>query len=369
MQTQLSKIETMQYLIKIKENDQQALETFLVQNMAFIHYAVHHFIRSKKESLLSYDDYFQEGVFAFIKAAKMFDLKKGIQFSTYAYTCIYNQLATVHAYNATSVSISSVALQSYFKFQSNKSENADAKEISSSKIPEEMQKIFSHLDLSVLSFDTYNDVGLANIYPDINSYKQETLEIEKIDTELLAYALKQYLSPLEYYIIFYRYLSNSPKMEKEVYQELHWTQSSISQKTALTYKKIASKIKGRSMDSFIKKYGSLDDIKKTRLIPNSLTDISTLVYLKNNLSELEFKIFFDKDYHDYCYSFKELSVKYQLAIHTIEEIYTRVKLIKNQVSKETIENVTAQLLAEYNHTKIFELVPLFGQESKQKKKN
>ncbi len=71
---------------------QEPEEIIYNDNAALIGRAIEIFISQKELKSLGYDDLFQEGSIALIKAIRTFDGRKDTEFSTYATTCIRNAL-------------------------------------------------------------------------------------------------------------------------------------------------------------------------------------------------------------------------------------------------------------------------------------
>ncbi|HWP80178.1 MAG TPA: sigma-70 family RNA polymerase sigma factor [Candidatus Acidoferrum sp.] len=75
-------------LTAAKAGDKEALGRFFEQNQGLVRMAVGRFLGRGTE----YDDLFQIGSMAFVKAVKNFDLTAGVQFSTYAVPVIIGEL-------------------------------------------------------------------------------------------------------------------------------------------------------------------------------------------------------------------------------------------------------------------------------------
>ena len=84
----LSKKEKEELLIKIKEGDNEARNTFINGNLRLVLSVIQRFYR-KSESA---DDLFQVGCVGLIKAIDNFDLSQNVQFSTYAVPMIIGEV-------------------------------------------------------------------------------------------------------------------------------------------------------------------------------------------------------------------------------------------------------------------------------------
>lgn len=85
---QLSKEEELECLKKIAEGDFTARNKLIEHNLRLVAYIVNKHYGESKES----EDLISIGTIGLIKAAETFDINKDINFSTYASTCIQNQI-------------------------------------------------------------------------------------------------------------------------------------------------------------------------------------------------------------------------------------------------------------------------------------
>ena len=76
----LTRAESDELLLKIKEGDEKAREEFTTANVRLVLSLIKRFDKSK----VSADDLFQAGCVGLIKAIDNFDLSVGVKFSTYA---------------------------------------------------------------------------------------------------------------------------------------------------------------------------------------------------------------------------------------------------------------------------------------------
>ncbi len=73
---------------QIKSGDLEARNAFLLNNLGLVKKVIFSFTSDSE----LYDDYYQTGCMALLKAVDNFDFTKGYKFSTYAYKCIINSL-------------------------------------------------------------------------------------------------------------------------------------------------------------------------------------------------------------------------------------------------------------------------------------
>ena len=84
----LTKEEKEELLIKIKQGDEEARETFINGNLRLVLSVIQRFYRRGENA----DDLFQIGCVGLIKAIDNFDLSQGVQFSTYAVPMIIGEV-------------------------------------------------------------------------------------------------------------------------------------------------------------------------------------------------------------------------------------------------------------------------------------
>lgn len=92
----LSKEESIDFLIKIKNGDMEARRIFIEHNIRLVLYEVTNRFYNAYDDL---KDLVSVGVCGLIKAVDSFDLSKGFNFSTYAIRCIDNEILRFIKYN------------------------------------------------------------------------------------------------------------------------------------------------------------------------------------------------------------------------------------------------------------------------------
>ena len=87
----LTRAESDELLLKIKEGDEKAREEFTTANVRLVLSLIKRFDKSK----VSADDLFQAGMIGLIKSVDNFDLSVGVRFSTYAVPMIVGEIKRV----------------------------------------------------------------------------------------------------------------------------------------------------------------------------------------------------------------------------------------------------------------------------------
>lgn len=87
----LTHTQSKELLLRIKEGDKEAKETFTIANVRLVLSIIRRFSKSK----ISPEDMFQAGMIGLIKSVENFDLNVGVRFSTYAVPMIIGEIKRV----------------------------------------------------------------------------------------------------------------------------------------------------------------------------------------------------------------------------------------------------------------------------------
>ncbi len=87
----LTQTQSQELLLKIKEGDKKAKETFTIANARLVLSIIKRFPQSK----ISPEDMFQAGMIGLIKSVENFDLSVGVRFSTYAVPMIIGEIKRI----------------------------------------------------------------------------------------------------------------------------------------------------------------------------------------------------------------------------------------------------------------------------------
>lgn len=217
-----------------------------INNLGLVKHIVNQFLIDKDISL--FEDLYQERCCALIKAIKTFNPSKGNKLSTYAYTVIHNQIYIYYYQHYNTIKIAKEYTKTYYDYQNfieeyytkneKKPNNKECMEYLNIS-EDELNLIKKHPQFFPISIHTPIQSSLQvneNITIEDN-IKDSSIEeqhfYQKIDNEILSYTLKKVLDPYEYYIIYHLYLSKTPKKQKDLYEELHLSQQSFTQKIKL----------------------------------------------------------------------------------------------------------------------------------------
>lgn len=89
MEKRLSDDEFMDLYLKMKKGDMNARDKIILSNVGFVIAIV---ITRFSGIDLEQNDLFELGIIGLINAVDSFDISKNVKFSTYTYTCIYNEI-------------------------------------------------------------------------------------------------------------------------------------------------------------------------------------------------------------------------------------------------------------------------------------
>lgn len=85
-----------EYIKKAQNGDEKAKELVICKNFKLVLTVIYQFTTN---ATFNYDDLFSIGLIGLAKAVKSFDCNKSYKFSTYAYRCIYNEVAMEYRKN------------------------------------------------------------------------------------------------------------------------------------------------------------------------------------------------------------------------------------------------------------------------------
>ena len=239
----LTRAESDELLLKIKEGDEKAREEFTTANVRLVLSLIKRFDKSK----VSADDLFQAGMIGLIKSVDNFDLSVGVRFSTYAVPMIVGEIKRVLR-QSNGLRVSRSIRDTAYKVLRARSEiEAEKDDIAT------MGEIAARLDIPekevVYALDAISDT--VSLYdPVYNKNGDELLLMDQISddkntderwTEKVALegAMKR-LDEREKKILFMRYYEG--KTQTEISSEIGLSQAQVSriEKTAL--KSIKNKI-------------------------------------------------------------------------------------------------------------------------------
>ena len=173
--------------------------------------------------------------------------------------------------------------------------------------------------------------------------------------------IKSSLTPKEYYILYYRVLTDDEKKTLEaISKELGVTRERIRQIEVKILKKVKPLINKdghiyvNKLNKLKSNYGSY--YKKLKVEPLTPNDIYTFLYLKDKLSEIELRILYLKIIDNYNYSLKEIQQIIGIPENEFKFINNNLNaIIKQELSnKNNFNKYKEKLIKEYG-SKIYNI--------------
>lgn len=232
----LDAIKSAQLLQKIADGDRIAREEFIVANMRLVLSVIRRFWSKK----ISSDDVFQAGMIGLIKAIDNFDLKYGVQFSTYAVPMITGEIKR-HLRDKNSLRISRSIRDTAYKVIKTRAElEAQDKEVSIDEIAKQMNVASSEVayaldaisDTVSLYDPVYNKAGDTLLLVDQLGDEKNT--DENWTEKFTLFDALSVLKDREQKIIYLRYFEG--KTQTEISTEIGLSQAQVSrlEKNALS---------------------------------------------------------------------------------------------------------------------------------------
>ncbi len=200
----LTKEQEYQMIREVQEETRKAeysMDRLVRHNMGLVHKQVQRF--PLRNSVVTYDDLFQQGVLGFMHAVRKFDTELGLRLSTYAYRWIAAYLQRYWQNNGRTVRVPAHLSDSYFahKREVNELTVALGRTPRADELPEHVAKVAQHF------------VSIASLNQSVGDGNEElcNLQADDNDTEIVMEVgsyleqLKGEISERDYKIIVQRY--------------------------------------------------------------------------------------------------------------------------------------------------------------------
>lgn len=362
----LSKAETHGLLVRYQKfQDKAALDKLTTHNLRLsLKVALRFEERCKTMTLL---DLIQESNLLMIKAIKLFDMNRGVKLSTYICSSIErslqrsieNQDETIRLPNALEVAarkynnyVNEYIAQHKAKPSQEEIQSATGLSLSTISTIEEIYK-FRTSSLNTKIKDDKNQTEIMSMVPyKKNDYHK--IEIAQ-DNIILLQSLRDFLNPREYYIIYNRFVIDSPKTLEELGLELEITRERVRQIEHSTLVKLKPILKNIQIITN-KKYKNMK-IDQSMLIPLSPKEKLMLFYLKNNLDNLKYHILYTKVCNPQNDNFSYYQKKMpSISNENLKEILTEVEnIIRTAFTEEKVNNLYDLYKEKYTISQLFEL--------------
>lgn len=355
--------------VLVKQGDMAAREKMFNSNLRLVVSVAN----AKKGycSSLSFLDLVQEGNIGLMVAVEKFDPNYGTKFSSYATYWIIQRMdraiqntdknirIPVHT-NIMNVKYKRFTENYYKEHQEYPTDEEIMASLDISKETLKKIKDLYYLETSSLNVAINNSDKDKDEVGDFVPDEKDDYEafLEDTHNKGLLLAIKTFLPPYEYYIIYYRVFANRLKTLGEIGDELNLTRERIRQLEI----KIKSKLKKHLRDNkrradLIGKYSF--KAESERLEPLSPSKIAFFNYLKRHLSPVEYYIFYSFFFYPkevaYQRLSKELNISYEEINKIKKDLREILKPIFEEYRKTHFKEELTALLKTYTNRQLFDL--------------
>lgn len=328
----LSGSEQLSLARRYRNGDMEARQTLIVHNLRLVVVVAKKLLRHARK--LEFLDLIQEGNLGLMKAIDLFNPDYNFYFSTYAYRAIYTNIQRAINEKDSIMHTPEWARITYHKYKEFRKEyllnhgEEPPKEVVKKKynIDDKTYRALVNFEQNVLnprSLDEKMDDGdkesdsLENFIPDTEKGYDHLND--ELDKRIYMHKLKESLAPIEYYIVYYRLLSEEPKTLEQLGDELGVTRERIRQLGNKYINKAKSILKStRSRKDNI----SISQVMHENFIPPTVEEVIILAELKEKLDEDDYYIF----YHTWYKKHKVSLVAEKMALSE-KEIRERINYI------------------------------------------
>jgi RNA polymerase primary sigma factor len=352
----LSSLETSILFEKYHNGDENAKQYLILCNLRLVVWQAKSFYH--RDSHMKIMDLVQEGNIGLIKAVENYDSRKG-EFSTFAVSYINGYIKKSLTKNFGVKATHRV----FWRFK--KYEKLTEEILGEQKELPNDQELCHLLSFSLKQLEEVKKMEKAFLYD--QNIKDPILEDLTYTHHFISHSeyeffvgLKNILSPLFYYVFYFRYLVSPRLTLKELSEHLGFSKPYVSQieTKGLEILKLYMKNDQNFFDERIKKIrlkekGLINRININPILPE---DIVTYIYVKPVLSELECQLFKLIYFNNYHYDANQVAMLLQLSIDEYQKLYHDLmfKISINLNDQEDFQQFRKKLLAKYK-TKIFEL--------------
>jgi len=305
----LTKEEQLNLIQKYQNGDKSVLGRILESNLRLVISVVKRY--TNHLVYVEFSDLIQEGNLALIKAIETYDSQKS-EFSTYASFQIQKKITSFLSLNNTSIQrpeyLENLILRYKKLYVSYQNQNLALPEDSLlcellkitpfqlNLIREELLKTTVSLDQSIAEDMLLQDV----IVDENNAYENLIVQVDDVNLLLI---IKELLTPMEYYVLYHRVLSETTISLEKLGLEFNTTHQNINriEKDALSKVKnlyLDSRKKAFLKNKILQKYGSLSWLNVKPISPK---DFLRYRYIEQYLSLMESKLYYMLyvERHDY----------------------------------------------------------------------
>lgn len=352
--------ENKELFLRYQKGDQDAYEELILKNLRLVVFATKKY--KNKTKSMQYIDIIQEGILGMIEAINHYDQEKGA-FSTYVIRTIENEVARAIGYTD-----EMVRRPMYFEETKDKYYNLiSSYEKAGKPIPDDdellkilgitgetLKRIKEDYKLSPKSMDSKmssddEDADEYSYFMGTEDAGYDEILNTMVDKELLAY-LKLTLTPMEYYVLYYRVLV--PKEEQRTFEEISKAFNVSNENIHDRINQLLKKLK-RIYPTFKTKIAAIRndfDIDNINIAPYNPKDFIKYMFVMDCLSTKEknlYVMWIKRIYtYDEKYYAKKMGISSQEVLNLACSIKEKVaELIA--LNKDTYEHFKEQISIKY----------------------
>ena len=366
---QLSKEEQEELIKRTQSGDEEYREQLILSNLNLVIYIVELYYSAQDEK--TKEDIFQlgmEGLIIGINNIIKYDSKKlslSTWLSYYIRRTILTKINKLN-YDTTICSDTLRRVKAYQKLletrESNGEEVTDEEAMKCLNISSETLKtIKQFLNRSVIMLGQIIDFNedKSIILPSENRFEEET--INKIINYNLLVFLKSTLSPIDYFVLYYRFLSESTYLHKEIgicfgigRQRINQIEKRAKEQVKSMINENGQSAMRQNVEERIREREGLD-YYNLNVLPLNPNNILLFLYLRDSLTEIEKLVLYENLFGKYIYNRRRLCEKLNISINELIDIENNLKkaIAKIKMTKE-YKDFCDQILYEYK-TKIYNI--------------
>lgn len=323
---------------RYQQGDMDALNELLMRNKRLIYSLAIRFTKNK--SLL--EELFQVGDNALEKSARFYDETRGTVFTTLAVVSIRKEMLKVLAYNNSGFSLPKEMYSKiiwYRRLIDEKREQEEIREILGVDL--ETFKIIANASRSTISLNQplltcEDEVTLEQTLSDEVNIEDT---VDSFNFQVIRVCLKNILSPYEYFVFYYRYLSSKRYTDAEIGEMLKVKKQTINYCDMKVREKVKALIKSGDFYDLYLQYSDCKD----NTLPLNIDEIVSYLFVRDFISQEEQIL-----YEMYLFRETELPMSAYAEYIRVSEQEAR-ELLKS--AREAIDYITSQLKDEYEEFK------------------
>lgn len=346
--------ENKELLRRYKNGDQEAYKQLIDRNLRLvIPYAKSYAKRNDVELL----DVIQNGNLGLISAIEKFDISFNVSFSTYAVPWIKQSIDRKNIDTEKNIRVPASVVTNNrriatfikeYEMKNGQSPTDEEIKVSLKLSDYYIKQYRESINYKNLSLDeTINDEEDSFRYEFVKSNDNNYRFFEEeVDKRILLYKLKAVLTDQEYYVIYFRYFTETKSTIHDLAKELHCAKQNVEQVENRALEKIKRVFKAKN-----KKQISINEVMKADLIPLSFSNYILLYLLKDSLTEEEYYVYYQKE-------ILNRKVKFFFP-EEVERLYLKAKSKESELLRLSITERAEIALKNNFRNNIFKIEPTY----------